>query len=144
VWPVSVVSYCGVIDVEQYVKNVYLSLFYRINMVMTGKNCSKSLIFQSVSMAMVHGFSAHVSTYMTGRFVDHYSSIWTFLLTFIPLCFLSFFDLRLLFMPSVSSHFFDYYIIIYSTHKVTCMWWGSPNLPCRNISVKKNKWKIWI
>ena len=63
--------YCGVIDVEKYVKNVYLSLFYRINMVMTGKNCSKSLIFQSVSMAMVHGFSgSDLEPVSSGIFLD--------------------------------------------------------------------------
>jgi hypothetical protein len=109
------------------------------NMVMTRKIGFKSLIFQSVSMAMIYGFSgsdlepvssnsfdivdlmiiigmcilwvtskcnlSHASTYRTGRFVVHYLSIWTFLLTFIPLCSLSFFDLRRLFIPSGSSCF---------------------------------------
>jgi hypothetical protein len=37
-------------------KNVYLSLFTE-NMAMTGTNCLKLLIFQSVSMTMVYGFS---------------------------------------------------------------------------------------
>jgi hypothetical protein len=45
-------------------------------MVMTGKNCSKSLIFQSVSMAMVHGFSgSDLEPVSSGIFLDDFCII---------------------------------------------------------------------
>ena len=48
--------YCGVINVEQYV-NMSIYLYFTENMAMTGENCFKLLIFQSVFMTMVYGSS---------------------------------------------------------------------------------------